>query len=324
VLGAAQVSSVVFMAIPDGQYHTYAVHLAASPTYQGTISGIRFDPADGNAPAGYVDIASITWKAPDLANYQGLWWAAPAGSESGWGINFAHQGDIIFATWFTYDSNGKPWWLSMTAPKSGPGIYSGTIYATTGPAFSAVPFDPSQVQATAVGNATLTFSDPNNGSFSYTMNGIAQVKAITRQVFGPLPSCATTGGSLVAATNYQDLWWAVPAGSESGWGINLSQEGDTIFGAWFTYDADHTPLWLAVTAPKTDPWTYSATLYRTVGPPFNAVPFDPASVAASAVGTATFTFSDGNNASFAYTVNGVSQVKPITRQVFQSPGTVCR
>jgi len=47
-------------------------------------------------------------------------------------------------------------------------------------------------------------------------------------------------------------------------------------------------------------------------------------VVAAAVGTATFTFSDGNNASFAYTVNGVSQVKAITREVFQNPGTVCQ
>lgn len=34
------------------------------------------------------------------SNYQGLWWAAPGGSESGCGINFAHEGDVIFATWF--------------------------------------------------------------------------------------------------------------------------------------------------------------------------------------------------------------------------------
>src|SRR5262249_40359129 len=36
------------------------------------------------------------------ANYQGLWWSSPANSESGWGVNLAHQGDIIFASWFTY------------------------------------------------------------------------------------------------------------------------------------------------------------------------------------------------------------------------------
>jgi hypothetical protein len=48
-------------------------------------------------------------------NYEGLWWNAPGGSESGWGINFAHQGDVIFATWFTYDVNGKAMWLTMSA-----------------------------------------------------------------------------------------------------------------------------------------------------------------------------------------------------------------
>jgi hypothetical protein len=200
-------------------------------------------------------------------NHEGLWWAAPAGSESGWGINFAHQGDIIFATWFTYDLTGKGLWLTMTAPKSAPNTYSGTLYATTGPAFDAVPFDPAKVMLTQVGNATLTFTDASNGSFVYTVNGITQTKAITRQVFGPLPSCAAATGSLTAATNYQDLWWAAPAGSESGWGINFTHQGDIIFATWFTYDVDGTPLWLSVTANKTAPGVYSGPLYRMTGPP---------------------------------------------------------
>ncbi|MET0683613.1 MAG: S8 family serine peptidase, partial [Casimicrobiaceae bacterium] len=45
----------------------------------------------------------------DRLNFQGMWWNAPAGSEAGWGINFAHQGEVIFATWFTHDLNGKAW-----------------------------------------------------------------------------------------------------------------------------------------------------------------------------------------------------------------------
>jgi hypothetical protein len=83
-------------------------------------------------------------------------------------------------------------------------------------------------------------------------------------------------------------------------------------------------LWLVVTALKTTPGVYSGTLYRTTGPALNAVPFNPAAVVATAVGNATFTFSDGNNANFAYTVNGVAQNKPITREVFTNPGTVCQ
>jgi len=267
---------------------------------------------------------SASVSAVSSVNYQGLWWASPAGSESGWGINFAHQGDTIFASWFTYDLTGKGMWLVMTAPKTVPNTYSGSLYTTTGPAFNAAPFNPAQVAATAVGVGTLTFSDANNGNFAYTVNGIAQNKAITRQVFGTLPSCATATGSLAAATNYQDLWWAVPAGSESGWGINFTHQGDTIFATWFTYDLDHTPMWLVVTAPKTAPGVYSGTLYRTTGPAFNALPFNPANVMATAVGVATFTFSDGNNATFAYTVNGISQNKSITREIFAAPGTVCQ
>ena len=266
--------------------------------------------------------ASVTGTA---ASYEGLWWKAPASSESGWGINLAHQGEVIFATWFTYDMTGKQWWLSMTADKQADGSFAGALIQTTGPAFDAVPFNPAQVIATPVGTASLTFSDLNNGTFTYTVMGVSQTKPITRQVFGPLPTCTFGAQSnLALATNYQDLWWAAPAKSESGWGINFTHQGDRIFATWFTYDHDHTPLWLSVTAPKTAPGAYSGTLYRTTGPPFNAVPFDPMKVVLTAVGIATLTFSDGNNATFAYTVDGVPQTKSITRQVFRTPGSVCQ
>ena len=82
---------------------------------------------------------------PAVVNYEGLWWKSPAESESGWGINFAHQGDVIFVTWFTYDLNGKAWWLTMNADKSANGVYSGKIFQTHGPVFSATPFNPTAV-----------------------------------------------------------------------------------------------------------------------------------------------------------------------------------
>ncbi|HZI82813.1 MAG TPA: NBR1-Ig-like domain-containing protein [Casimicrobiaceae bacterium] len=263
-------------------------------------------------------------------NYEGLWWNSPAESEPGWGLNLAHQGNVIFATWFTYDSTGKGWWLSMTASPTTlttapAATYSGTLLQSSGPPFDSVPFNPSLVRSVAAGTATLTFTDANNGTFTYTINGATQTKNITREVFGPLPTC-TFGilSDLTQAYNYQDLWWAAPAGSESGWGINLTHQGDTIFATWFTYGTDRAPMWLVATAGRTAPGTYAGTLYRTTGPPFNAVPFDPARVVATAVGTATLTFTDGNNGTFAYTVNGETQQKAITRQIFTAPGTVCQ
>jgi hypothetical protein len=267
------------------------------------------------------------------SNYEGLWWKSPANSEAGWGINLAHQGDTIFASWFTYDLTGKGWWLVMTAAKTAPNTFSGTLLQATGPAFDAVPFpplgSPGGVMGSSVGTGTLSFSDVNNGTFAYTVNGISQSKAITRQAFGPIPVC-TFGAqaNLALATNYQDLWWKAPGGSEAGWGINLTHQGDTLFGTWYTYDHDRSPMWLVVTAAKSGLNTYTGSLIRTTGPAFNAVPFpplgSPGGAIGTVVGTATFSFSDGNTASFTYTVNGVTQSKTITREIFTPPGTVCQ
>ena len=290
-----------------------------------------------NVATNFAGESASVHPAAAALNFQGIWWAAPAASESGWGINFAHQADTIFASWFTYDLQGKGWWLVMTALKTGPNTYQGQLFETTGPAFNAAPFNPAGVHPVAVGTGTLTFSDANNGTFNYTVQRasmpmpVTQIKTITRQVFGPLPTC-TYGGqpNLALATNYQDLWWAAPPGSESGWGINLNHEGDTIFATWFTYDIAGAPLWLVATALKIAPGVYLGDLFRTTGPPFNAAPFDPAAVVSTKVGTAKFTFADGNNATFDYSVmiaplpGPVSQSKAITRQLFSALGTTCQ
>ena len=136
-----------------------------------------------NLAADYVAV-TVNIGAGAGNNYEGLWWNAPAGSESGWGINFAHQGDTIFASWFTYDQTGKAWWLVMTASKTAPNTYSGTLFQVTGPPYDEVPFppqgSPGGITGSSVGTGTLTFTDNTNGAFTYMVNGISQTKAITR------------------------------------------------------------------------------------------------------------------------------------------------
>lgn len=259
-------------------------------------------------------------------NLQALWWRAPAASESGWGVNITHQGNILFATWFTYDLDGSGMWLVMSeGAKTGDNTYAGTLFRTTGPAFNSVPFEPSRITVTPVGSGTFTFTDANSGTFTYTVNGVTQSKAITRQIYAaPVPEC-TAGGTAGATPNYQDLWWRSPANSESGWGVNITHQGDILFATWFTYGADGKGMWLVMSEGRlTAPSTYSGALFRTTGPAFNANPWNPASVSVTPVGTGTFTFSDTNNGTFSYTVNGVSQSKAITRQVYSTPATVCR
>ena len=111
-----------------------------------------------------------------------------------------------------------------------------------------------------------------------------QVKTLTRQTFGTLPACSFAAQANPAATtNYQDLWWAA-GGLESGWGLNLTHQGATIFATWFTYDTDGTPLWLSATLSKGVGESFSGALVKTAGPAFNAVPFDPNAVTRTTVG----------------------------------------
>ena len=71
--------------------------------------------------AGMLDAGAAVRAAAGVStNYTGLFWQSPAGIAPGWGINFAHAGDQIFATWYTYDGSGKAWWLSMLASRPGP------------------------------------------------------------------------------------------------------------------------------------------------------------------------------------------------------------
>lgn len=307
-------------------------------------SGVDTWTYQGTGPGGATTIRTASVVIADgpgaAANYQGLWWAAPVASEDGWGINFAHRGNVIFGTWFTYDATGKGWWLTLiTNGNPSPGVYNADLFAVTGPPFNTVPFVQPPGSATRIGSATLTFTDSNNGAFHYDVNlpggTVSQTKAITQQQLAgpPAATCATgkTLDDLAAATNYQDIWWAGTSTSsptESGWGINFTHQGDNVFASWFTYDLDGTPLWLVGTTQKTAPGVYKGAIYRPSGPRFDA--YDKSQFKANpSVGNVTLTFSDGNNATFDYTVQlagmagPVTQKKTITRQPFGGAGTAC-
>ena len=262
-------------------------------------------------------------------NHQGLWWKSPGGSESGWGVNLTHQGDTVFATWFTYDADGNGLWLVMPSGVRMYGAlsgntYAGALYRTTGPAFDASPWNPSSVTVTLVGSARFNFASADSGVLAYTVNGSTQVKTIMREVFAQGAPTCIAGGAAPATPNYQDLWWR-SGGSESGWGVNIAHQGDTLFATWFTYDKAGKGQWLVMSnGMRTGPGRYGGALYRTRGPAFDAEPWLPSQVTAQQVGTASFLFDDASNGTFSYVVDGVSQSKPITRQVFSSPSTVCQ
>lgn len=241
-------------------------------------------------------------------NYTDLWWNS---TESGWGINLNHQGNIVFATLFTYDESGQPMWLVMSDGERQPDTsYAGTLYRSTGPAFNASPFGP--VSLAPVGTMRLAFTTDSSAELTYTYQGTTVTKAITRQLFSTPATCTWSAFDRSYSTNFQDLWWN-PA--EPGWGVNITHQGDILFATLFTYDANGQGMWLVMSnGQRTGTAQYSGTLYRTSGPRFDASPWTPVSL--TPVGDMSFWFTNGNAGTMTYTVNGVQVVKSIQRQVF--------
>jgi len=110
--------------------------------------------------------------------------------------------------------------------------------------------------------------------------------------------------------NGSDMWFD-PA--ESGWGLNIFHQGDTLFAALFVYGPDSQPRWYVASSLTGGPPIYSGPLYEATGPAFSG-PFNPSNVAVRQVGTMTVNLGS-DVSSLDYTVDGVhvtKQVRPFT------------
>lgn len=136
-------------------------------------STLRHCAAAAVAALGFCLPASATSYGTD---YTDLWWN-PA--ENGWGVNLIQQYGTIFATLFVYGTDNSPRWYVASQLEGSPNSFSGTLYQTTGPAFSA-PWTGGQ-PPTAVGSMSVAFSGSNSGTLTYTVNGVTVSKTIQRQ-----------------------------------------------------------------------------------------------------------------------------------------------
>jgi hypothetical protein len=124
---------------------------------------------------------------------------------------------------------------------------------------------------------------------------------------------AAIGGNVAATSNYQDWWWN-PA--LDGMGFNIGQQADTVAVAWYFYDANGEPTFLALAGPLVND-VVEGTLWRSSGPP-PGPGYDPDNVTRTAVGDAILTFQSGNLATFDYDYDGGSGTIAIQRFTFGS------
>jgi hypothetical protein len=115
-------------------------------------------------------------------------------------------------------------------------------------------------------------------------------------------------------TGWRNDIWFPP--NESGWGLNVVEQGDTIFATLFVYDAQDRSHWFVASNLTQSGSAYSGPLFEQTGPPFSG-PFDRSKVTQRQVGTMTFDVRDANTAALTYTVDGVTVNKTVNRFAFR-------
>jgi len=165
-----------------------------------------------------------------------IWYASPAESEAGWGVNVAQQGNILFVTMFVYGANGQPTWFvgSNTAYSGGGGTsmsFSGPLYATGGSAYSA-PWNPNALNMRQVGTVTFQLTSATTARLTYTVDGAQVTKNVVRQTWRLNDLSGQYIGALAgtfsqcknAATNGFTLEYATVAITQQGSSIEMAME----------------------------------------------------------------------------------------------------
>jgi hypothetical protein len=144
---------------------------------------------------------------------------------------------------------------------------------------------------------------------------IGCVAAVWLAIAAPASATSTFSNDIT------DLWWNP---NESGWGINIIQQSNVLFATLFVYDLTGRAHWYVASdmtgasVPTDRPYVFAGRLYETTGPAISAASFNPAAVTVRDVGPIQFEFMPPSSGTLAYTVDGTSVTKTVTRQTWRS------
>jgi len=169
--------------------------------------------------------AGIARASTSSSEITDMWWNP---GESGWGLNVILQGDVAFLTFFVYDTTGSPTWFTSDAhlATDGSAVWSGQLYATTGPWFGG-PFNAGNVRVRTVGSATFTLVSLNQATLTYTVDSLTVTKTLGRQTWTSEDySGEYLGGYSVANSNCNPI--NLNGTQEDGGFLSVHQKGVAI------------------------------------------------------------------------------------------------
>ena len=126
-------------------------------------------------------------------------WYNPA--ENGWGVNVVQSDTFIFATFFVYGSTNQPTWFTALLSLNNAGDqFVGSVYASTGSWFGAVPYNAALFTPIQVGTATFQPTSSQTARLTYNIGTTTVTKTIQRQTLTQIALGGSYLGGVVAET----------------------------------------------------------------------------------------------------------------------------
>jgi hypothetical protein len=123
-------------------------------------------------------------------------------------------------------------------------------------------------------------------------------------------------GGAATAIDLSDIWGST---SESGWGITLAHQANTIFSAWYTYNAARQPVWYVSACRMAQVSTTAqctGEVFRVTGGVPITSSWNGAALQTQSVGVLTLNFEDASTAAMTATIDGKASSKRIQRVLF--------
>lgn len=132
-------------------------------------------------------------------DYSDGWWVP---SESGWGMNVLHQGDVLALAFYVYDDTNTPIWYLGVANYIDENVgYRGTLSLHRGTPFLVAVFGPIQAGPTPIGTITFKPTSAYAANVNYTVGTTSIDKSMVRITFAPIDLNGTfLGGAIGTAT----------------------------------------------------------------------------------------------------------------------------
>ncbi len=165
-------------------------------------------------PFGDRDIACevVEGSRTQASNYTDMWWSPES---SGWGVHLSHLDADLFATWYTYDAEGRGVFMIGTPTRQEDGSFQGKLYAQiSGEPYKSTGSPAQDGREEEIGTVGFRFIDGEHARFTYTIGNVSQTKDIERFVFGDKQTVCKVVPYQAPSTGGGNGGGSTPAGEE--------------------------------------------------------------------------------------------------------------